>query len=64
MTSTVKVSAHCASHKQVEVVIYDIETGDQYERFMLQDGETADRAVFDQRAITVREIEKEPQSGA
>lgn len=64
MTSTVKVSAHCASHKQVEIVVYDTETGDQHERFILQDGETADRVVFDQRAIQVREIEKEPQTGA
>lgn len=53
MTTTVKIEAHCTNDKEVIVVLQD---GDkEIEVFSLQDGEKADRVVFDNRYIVVRE---------
>lgn len=55
MTSTVIIKAHCAATKEVRVQIIDGPTG---ETLVLQDGETAERYVYDAREISVREVEK------
>lgn len=58
MTTTVKVSAHCSGEKEVVVEIFDNASGQQVESFKLQDGESADRVVFDGRELTVKEVLK------
>lgn len=57
MTTTVKISAHCASNVEVKVTVTDGEN--QIEQFTLQDKETAERYVYDKRSITVTETNKE-----
>jgi hypothetical protein len=56
MTTTVKIEAHHATSKEVKVFV--TENGITVEDFTMQDGETAERCVYDGRVITVREIEK------
>lgn len=59
MTTTVIIKAHCASTKEVRVIIHDgPNTG---EGFTLQDGETAERHVYDAREISVCEVLKPVQ---
>lgn len=58
MTTTVITQAHCASDKEVEVVIVNRVTGEVYEKFILQDGEQAQRVVYDDREIKVVEVLK------
>ncbi len=57
MTTTVKIDAHCAADKEVYVSIH--EAGKTVETFTLQDGESTDRVVYDEREIRVRELPKE-----
>jgi hypothetical protein len=52
MTSTVKVTAHCAATKVVEIVVSD---GGKTEVILLQDGETKELYVYDARNVTVCE---------
>ena len=53
MTTTVIVNAHCSANKEVFVAITD---GDEsVEEFVLQDGESADRVVYDGLEISVKE---------
>jgi hypothetical protein len=52
MTSRVSVSAHCAKEKQVQVSI-----NDKLEK-VLQDGESQDFYVYDDREIKVKEVLK------
>lgn len=59
MTTTVTVSAHCSSDKEVRVRIADEDTELTLEAFTLQDGESRQCVVFDARAITVREVLKD-----
>lgn len=62
MTTTVIIQAHCASTKEVHVSIVGNVTN--VEDFVLQDGETATRCVYDGLAITVFEMQKvEPNVG-
>lgn len=56
MTTTVKINAHCDSSKEVKVSITGEHTG---ENFTLQDGEAAERVVYDDMELTVREVVKE-----
>ena len=58
MTTTVITQAHCASNKEVEVTIVNRVTGEVYEKFILQDGEQAQRVVYDDREIKVVEVLK------
>lgn len=58
MTTTVIVKAHCANNKEVQVKITDIATGTEVDSFTLQDGEQADRVVYDDRELTVKEVLK------
>lgn len=59
MTTTVTINAHLATTKEVQVEINDNSTGTLVEKFTLQDGESAERHVYDGREIIVREVAKE-----
>ena len=64
MTSQVKVSAHCTEDKEVRVTVTGVinhETGEVgvIEQFTLQDGETAERAIYDSRYVQAVEVFKE-----
>lgn len=54
MTTTVTIEAHHASNKRVSVAITD--NGIPVEEFTLNDGETAQRHVYDGREISVKEV--------
>lgn len=56
MTTTVTIAAHLSSEKEVRVKITD--NGSTVEELTLQDGEKAERAVYDGREISVREVLK------
>lgn len=56
MTTTVTIAAHLSSEKEVRVKISD--NGSTVEEFALQDGEKADRHVYDGREISVQEVVK------
>lgn len=58
MTTTIKVSAHCSDDKEVQVSITDSVNGNVKENFVLQNGETADRVVYDDLVISVLERKK------
>jgi hypothetical protein len=58
MTTTVTINAHCASNKEVVVVIHDHVADAVVETFTLQDGAKADRVVFEGREISVMEVVK------
>lgn len=56
MTTTVKVEAHCGTDTEVQVRV----TGDNsVESITLQDGESAERHVYDDLQVTVKEVKKE-----
>lgn len=62
MTSTVTIHAACAADQEVRVVITD-ENPDGGERrtiedFGLQNGETADRLIYDGRMLAVMAVPK------
>jgi uncharacterized protein (DUF433 family) len=56
MTTTVTIDAHLMTTKEVVIKLTD--NGETIEEFVLQDGESANRAVFDGREISVKEILK------
>jgi hypothetical protein len=61
MTTTIKISAHCSKEKEVIVEIVDLfrNPGDQQvELIRMNDGDVADRVVFDGRILTVKEVFK------
>lgn len=56
MTSSVKVSAHCAPTKQVRIVRDDpANTANGKTEVVIQDGETNEQHVYDGVSITVNE---------
>ena len=56
MTSKVTIEAHCATDKQVKVVIL---AGPQIiEEFTVQDGEKQERYIYDDRAVHATEEKK------
>jgi hypothetical protein len=59
MTSQVKVSAHCASNKEVAVKVFNVVTNETIEEFALQDGESREVTIYDDRAVTSYERVKE-----
>lgn len=59
MTTTVKVSAHCSDDKEVQIGISDRVSGVVKEEFILQNGQTADRVVYDDLVISVLERKKD-----
>ena len=58
MTTTVIVHAHCASDKEVIIEMDDIESGETLKSQTLQDGETWQDVVFDNRIVSVSEHKK------
>lgn len=58
MTSSVKVHAHCADDKEVVVTIYNRITEETLEEIVLQQGESVERYIYDDRAITSFERSK------
>ena len=56
MTTTVTIAAHHSADKEVRVKITD--NGNTVEEFALQDGEKAERYVYDGRVISVQEAVK------
>lgn len=58
MTSIVKVAAHCASTKEVVVAVTN-GGADIIEQFVLQDGESKDVYIYDDRAVSSFERLKE-----
>lgn len=55
MTTSVKVSAHCASDKQVRIIKSQIDGSSEATTTLIQDGETNEQVVYDGWAITVNE---------
>ena len=56
MTTTVKIEAHCDPEK-TEVQI-QVDEGDVGGTTVIQNGETHETYAYDNRVITVREVEK------
>lgn len=56
MTTTVKVSAHCADDKEVQIS-YSDENGLQQQT--IQDGEEFEMVVYDDKTCTVQEVAKQ-----
>jgi hypothetical protein len=56
MTTTVTIAAHLSTEKEVRVNL--TENGNTVEEFALQDGEKAERYVYDGREISVQEVVK------
>jgi hypothetical protein len=57
MTSTVTVTAHCGPEREVQILVG--EGNEILEEIVLQDGEHAERYVYNERFIRVVELEKE-----
>lgn len=55
MTSKVVVSAHCASSKEVVITL---SSNTESEDFKLQNNETKELYIYDDREISVKEVEK------
>jgi hypothetical protein len=61
MTTTIKISAHCASNKEVAYIITD-RSGEPIDALnILQDGEEATLYVYDDRELSVFERMKNEQ---
>lgn len=56
MTTTVIVNAHLSTDKEVKVAIID--SNENEETFTLQDGESGEYTVYDDRTLTIKEVEK------
>ena len=57
MTSTVKVTAHCTKDKEVKITLIDYD-GKEVVSY-LQDGESYEGYVYDNRSISVEELSKD-----
>jgi len=55
MTTTVKIEAHCSDTVEVVIAVKD---EDFAEEFVLQDGESDELCVYDDRLVTVKERSK------
>lgn len=59
MTSIVIIKAHCGKDKEVQVSITDPTMNQSLiEQFTVQDGDVAERVVFDSRVVSVCEVRK------
>lgn len=56
MTTNIIIQAHVSDEKEVDVCVFD--NGEMIEGFKLQDGENAERLVYDGRSILVKERTK------
>lgn len=60
MTSSVKVTAHCATTKEVHVGRFnDADDEEPSEMTVLQDGESIELVVFDEYVVAVKEVLKQ-----
>lgn len=59
MTSQVKVDAHCADNKEVVVKVFNVATDKAIEEFTLQNGESRQVLIYDDRAVASYERLKE-----
>lgn len=59
MTTTVKVSAHCAPDVEVKVTLLSGPCGDVRTVIILENGQTYEQCVYDNRMITICEVSKE-----
>jgi O-glycosyl hydrolase len=59
MTSQVKVSAHCATNKEVVIKVFNVANDSLIEEFVLQDGESREVLIYDDRAVATHERVKE-----
>lgn len=56
MTTSVKVSAHCSSDKQVRISRADSNSaGYEHPDVVIQDGESHEQVVYDGWSVTVKE---------
>lgn len=60
MTSIVKVAAHCADNKEVQVLV--TVNDEVKESFVLQNGESREVLIYDERTVTTFEQVKEVQA--
>ena len=56
MTTTVKVTAHCSSDKEVKIVIKDTVAPEQ--NITLQGGDSIEVYAYDDRQIVIKEVLK------
>lgn len=59
MTSVSRISAHCADTKELVVRIWDLDTNQTVEERILQNGESTEVLMYDSRAVTSHEREKQ-----
>jgi len=59
MTSQVKVDAHCADNKEVVVKVFNVANDSLIEEFVLQNGESREVLIYDDRAVATYERLKE-----
>lgn len=55
MTSSVKISAHCADNKEVVVRLFDADQNAIVEEVILKNGESKEILIYDNRAVTTHE---------
>jgi hypothetical protein len=55
MTSQVKVDAHCVDTKEVVVRVFNVKTDQLIEEFALQNGESREVLIYDDRAVATYE---------
>lgn len=64
MTSQVKVDAHCSDNKEVVVRVFNVATDQLVEEFTLQNGESREVLIYDDRAVATYERIKEEAAPA
>jgi hypothetical protein len=57
MTSSVKVSAHCGDNKKVQINV--VEHDGVENTIYLENGETTEISVYDEKSVSVKEVVKE-----
>lgn len=62
MTSQVKVAAHCSDNKEVVVRVFNVATDQLVEEFTLQNGESREVLIYDDRAVATHERIKEEEA--
>ena len=58
MTTKVIIKAQVSKQKEVKVIVRNLSDSSLSEVFMLQDGEVAERYIFDAHEIAVKEVYK------
>jgi hypothetical protein len=58
MTTTVTIEAHCTPDIEVHVIVNMHAGYSGEEHLVLQNGDTAERCVYDTRSITIYELAK------